>query len=128
MSYKIVRKNEAVVYNPAKHYDMRATRLHNPEDVNAGSLTMGLSHFLPGGGCEYGSNLKESIYYIVEGEMDLEVEISTSAEVKTTLYAGDSFHCGPGTMKGIQNNGTVSSQMMVVLVDPVEKETRGDRK
>ena len=118
MSYKIVRKNEAVVYNPAKHYDMRATRLHNPEDVNEGSITMGLSHFLPGGGCEYGSNNKESIYYIIEGQMDIEVEIGSPNEVKTTLHAGDSFHCGPGTMKGIHNNGTTTAQMLVVIVSP----------
>lgn len=121
MSYKIVRKNESVAYQPAKHYDMRATRLHNPEDVNQGSMIMGLSHFLPGGGCEYVSNLKESIYYIVEGEIDLEVELGTANEIKTTLCKGDSFHCGPGTMKGLQNNGTVSAQMLLILVEPVEK-------
>ena len=118
MSFKIVRKNEAVTYHPPKHYDMRATRLHNPDDVNAGRITMGLSHFLPGGGCEYGSNAKESIYYILEGEMDLEVEVGTADEVKTTLHAGDSFHCGPDTQKGIRNNGSVTAQMLVVIVAP----------
>jgi len=118
MSFKIVRKNESVTYQPAKHYDMRATRLHHSEDVNQGNITVGLSHFLPGGGCEYGSNLKESIYYIIEGEMDLEVETGTSDETKVTLYPGDSFHCGPGTRKGIQNNGTASAQMLVILAEP----------
>lgn len=118
MSYKIVRKNEAVTYNPPRHYEMRATRLHDPGDVNQGSVTMGLSHFLPGGGCEYGSNAKESIYYIVKGEMTLEVEKGTDQEVITTLYEGDSFHCGPGTQKGIHNNGTETAQMLVVIVSP----------
>jgi hypothetical protein len=28
--------------------------------------------------------------------MYLESEVGTPEEVKTTLYAGDSFHCGPG--------------------------------
>ena len=118
MSYKIVRKTEAVTYHPPKHYDMRATRLHNPADVNEGGITMGISHFLPGGGCEYGSNAKESVYFILEGEMDIEIETGTPEEVKTTLHAGDSFHCGPGTRKGIQNNGPVAAQMLVVIVDP----------
>lgn len=118
MSFRIVRKSEAVTYNPPKHYDMRATRLHNPSDVNEGLVTMGVSHFLPGGGCEYGSNAKESIYYILEGEMDLDVELGTPDEVRTTLFAGDSFHCGPNTMKGIQNNGTTTARMLVVIVAP----------
>ncbi len=116
MSFKITRRDEAVTYNPPKHFDMRATRLHSPGDVNQGTVTMGLSHFLPGGGCEYGSNAKESIYYIVEGEMTLSVELGTPEEVVTVLRAGDSFHCGPGTRKGIVNEGTVSAQMLTVIV------------
>ena len=46
MSYKIVRRNEAATYEAAKHFDVRTTRLHNPEDVPEGSIVMGLSHFL----------------------------------------------------------------------------------
>lgn len=113
MSYKFTRKNEATTYEAPGHYDVRTTRLHNPQDVNDGKIIMGLSHFLPGGGCETGSNPMESIYYIVEGEMDFEVEGE-----KTTLYAGDSFHCGPFTNKSIKNNGTVSTQMLVVILPP----------
>lgn len=118
MSFKIVRKNEAIFYEAPGHYDMRPTRLHNPDDVNDGKITMGLSHFLPGGGCEYGSNLFESIYYVIEGEMFIEVEIGTENEIKTTLNVGDSFHCGPNTKKGIINNGNVTTQMLVVLIIP----------
>jgi len=116
MSYKIVRKSEATFYEAPGHYDMRPTRLHNPADVNDGKIIMGLSHFLPGGGCKAGSNGLESIYYIVGGEMDLETDTE-----KTTLHIGDSFHCGPGTHKAIQNNGSVTCQMLVVLTKPEEK-------
>lgn len=120
MSYKIVRRNEAKFYEAAGHYDMRPTRLHNPEDVNDGRIVMGLSHFLPGGGCEFGSNPLESIYYIIEGEMDIETEDGN----KTTLKQGDSFHCGPNTKKGIHNNGAVTCQMLVCLI-PTEKTNGG---
>ncbi len=113
MSYKIVRRNEAVAYQPPGHYDMRATRLHNSTDVNEGRITVGLSHFLPGGGCEFGSNSLETVYYIIEGEMELKTETE-----KTVLHAGDTFHCGPGTKKSIRNNGPVSCQMLVVLTAP----------
>lgn len=117
MSYKIVRRNEATTYEAPGHFDVRTTRLHNPVDVNNGKLVMGLSHFLPGGGTEFGGNPLESIYYIIEGEMDLEAEDG----IKTTLHVGDSFHCGPFTKKGIKNNGTVSCQMLVCLLPPDQK-------
>ena len=120
MSYKITRKNEAVKYEAPGHFDVRTTRLHNADDVNSGSIVMGLSHFLPGGGCDYGSNAKETIYYVVEGQMYLESELGTPDEVKTTLYAGDSYHCGPGTKKSVVNNGSTSCQMLVALVTPPE--------
>ena len=117
MSFKVVRKEEATFYEALGHYDMRPTRLHNPEDVNEGRMIMGLSHFLPGGGCEFGSNPLESIYYIVAGEMDVETEDGG----KTTLHTGDSFHFGPGTKKGIKNNGSVTCQMLVCLLPPDKK-------
>lgn len=116
MSYKITRKDESYTYEAKGHSDCRTTRLHDPQDVNSGVVIMGLTHFLPGGGTEYGSNPKESVYYILEGQMYLESEVGTPEEVKTTLYAGDSFHCGPDTKKCVKNTGTTSSQMLVVLI------------
>ena len=120
MSYKITRKNEAYTYEAPGHFDVRTTRLHDPKDVNSGGITMGLSHFLPGGGCDYGANAKESVYYIIEGQMYLESEVGTEDEIKTTLYAGDTYHCGPNTKKSVVNNGTTACQMLVVLITPPE--------
>jgi len=120
MSYKVTRKEEAKKYEAPGHFDVLATRLHNPQDVNAGGITMGLSHFLPGGGLEYNSNAKESLYYILEGQMYIESELGTENELKTTLYAGDSYHCGPGTKKSAVNTGATSTRMLVVIVVPPE--------
>lgn len=115
MTYKIVRKEEAYAYEAPLHYNMLATRLHNPEDVNDGRMIMGLSHFLPGGGCEFGSNPMESIYYIVSGQMTL-----TAENEETVLHSGDSFHCGGATKKAVKNNGTESCQMLVCLLPPAQ--------
>jgi quercetin dioxygenase-like cupin family protein len=120
MSYKITRRDEAYTYEAPGHFDVRTTRLHDPKDVNLGGVTMGLSHFLPGGGCNYGANAKETVYYIIEGQMELKAEGENGLESTTTLYAGDSFHCGPGTKKSVVNNGTDSCKMLVVLVTPPE--------
>jgi quercetin dioxygenase-like cupin family protein len=116
MSYKITKKEEAYTYTAPKHFDVRTTRLHDPVDVNGGVMTIGLSHFLPGGGCEFGSNALESVYYIVEGEMTLVAENDEGAQQKVVLHKGDSFHCGAGTKKSVVNEGTESCQMLVALV------------
>ena len=47
MSFRITKREDAVPYEAKGHYGMLATRLHNPADVNDGSMTQGLSHFLP---------------------------------------------------------------------------------
>jgi quercetin dioxygenase-like cupin family protein len=116
MSYKITRKSEAYKYEAAKHFDVRTTRLCDPQDVNSGVMTVGLSHFLPGGGCEFGANQLESVYYIVEGEMTLTVENDEGLQQVTVLNKGDAFHCGPGTKKSVVNSGSESCQMLVALV------------
>ena len=113
MSYKIVRKEDAYEYEAPGHYDVRATRLHNPDDVNGGSMIMGLSHFEPGGGCEFGNNPLESIYYIISGEMTLKTD-----DEETVLREGDTFHCGGGTNKSVVNTGSGVTQMLVALVPP----------
>lgn len=117
MHYKITREEEAVPYDAPGHYGMLATRLHQAGELEQGRMILGLSHFLPDGGCETGSNPLESIYYIVEGQMELE----TADGCKTTLRQGDSFHCAPGVRKGIRNNGTASCRMLVCLLPPEER-------
>jgi quercetin dioxygenase-like cupin family protein len=118
MSYKITRRNEVYNYEAPGHHEVRTTRIADAADVNQGGITFGLSHFLPGGYTDLGANQKESIYYILHGEMYLEAEVGTPDEIKTTLYAGDAFHCGPGTKKSVKNTGNVSTQMLVAMADP----------
>lgn len=113
MSYKITRKNEPYTYEAPGHFKCLCTRLHDPKDVNDGKAIMGLTHFLPGGGCEFGNNAAESIYYILEGEMTLKTD-----NEETVLHAGDTFHCGGGTNKSVLNTGSVATQMLVVLIPP----------
>jgi len=110
MSYKVICKEDAYKYDPPGHFDVLCTRLHNPTDVNEGKMTMGLSHFQPGGGCTFGNNPFESIYYIISGQMTLKTD-----NEEIILQPGDTFHCGPGTNKSVINNGTGVCQMLVVL-------------
>ena len=113
MSYKITHANESYTYEAPGHHGCLGTRLHDPQDVNEGAIIVGLTHFLPGGGTDFGNNPMESMYYVVEGEMTLKTD-----DGETVLHAGDSFHCGPGTNKCVKNTGTTSAQMLVALTAP----------
>jgi quercetin dioxygenase-like cupin family protein len=113
MSYKVVRKEDAYSYEAPGHFDVDPTRLHNADDVNKGRMTMGLSHFELGGGCEFGSNPAESIYYIISGQMTLKTD-----DEETVLMPGDTFHCGPDTKKSVTNTGSEKCQMLVCMILP----------
>jgi len=110
MAYKITLKDEAVVYDAPGHYNMTATRLHNPQDVD-GKLCVGYSHFQPGGGAEMAVANVELIYYNVEGEMTL----TTDDGKKTVLRAGDSVHFAPGTGRSVENTGDSVASMLVIF-------------
>lgn len=109
MSYKYTEAKEAVTYEPAGHYDVRCTRLHNPEDVD-GKITLGLSHFLPGGGAEMAKAPVELIYYVIEGEMT----VTTEDGEEYVLRNGDSMHFSPEQGRKSENTGIVTAKMLVI--------------
>jgi mannose-6-phosphate isomerase-like protein (cupin superfamily) len=116
MSYKVTRRNEAYKYDAAGHFDVRTTRLHDPQDVNDGTIVMGLSHFLPGGGAEMKPANFEMVYYIAEGEMTVTMGEEDGKETPYVLHAGDSVHFGKGTLRSCLNTGCVSAQMLVIMI------------
>lgn len=111
--YKITRNLQGYQYEAPGHNFCKPTRLHDPADVDGGKMIMGVTYFAPGGGCDYGANPLESIYYILEGEMTLKTETE-----ETVLRKGDSFHCCGGTKKSVTNTGTCTTAMLVALLPP----------
>ncbi len=114
--YKVTKKDGYYSYEAPGHFDCRLTRLHDPADVEGGRIINGLSHFLPGGGTEFGANALESIYYIVEGQMLFKGDDGE----EVLLQKGDSVHIAPGCKKSVLNTGTTSAQMLVILLPPDE--------
>lgn len=110
MSYKITRAEEAYEYHPKGHFGVRCTRLVDAGEAE-GQLIVGVSHFEPGGGTEFGASAKESLYYILKGEMT----VRTEAE-ETVLHEGDVIHVGAGTPKCVKNTGNCVCDMLVCLV------------
>lgn len=113
--YKVTKKDGYYTYEAPGHHDCKLCRLHDPQDIDGGKLVNGLSHFLPnGGGTDYAANPLESIYYIVEGTM----KFTGDDGVETILEAGDSVHIAPGAKKSVENIGSTTAQMLVILLPP----------
>ena len=114
MSYKVTKKDESYKYEAPGHFECLTTRLHDPADVNDGTIVMGLSHFLPGGGAKMAPAKFEMVYYIQKGEMTVTLDDGKEYCRK----AGDSLHFGPGTGRACQNTGTECAEMITVMIKP----------
>ena len=122
--YSIQRKrgtegSTIYAYTAPGHNECVPTRLHDkqgggPNDIEGGRMIMGITYFVPGGNTDLANNPMESIYYILNGEMTLQVE----NEPPTVLHAGDSFRCAGGVNKSVTNTGTEVCQMLVCLLPP----------
>lgn len=116
---KVVRLADAFEYPVTGHLDMRALRLHNKETSNTVDYTLGLSHFLPGGGTEYVETGVELIYFILEGEMTVRTKDET-----IVLKKYDSIHFNVGDGKEIRNETNLTEKERKEIEDKVEQEVQ----
>lgn len=110
---KVTRLNDAFEYPVTGHFDMRALRLHNRETSDAVDFSLGLSHFLPGGGTDYVETAVELTYFILEGEMTLRTERDV-----IVLKKYDSVHFSVGDGKSIKNETNLPASMLVIAGMP----------
>ena len=98
-------------YNPPLHFDMKALKLHGTEETGATKFWMGMSHFLPGGGCEWAyeeNSPTEKIYFVLDGEI-----VVTAKDEEFVLKKGDSLFIGPNEGRSMLNK---TNQVVTVLV------------
>lgn len=110
---EVTRLAEARSYDAPKHYDCRALRLQGWEASGTESFWVGLSHFLPAGGCERDVTPLEKVYVVTEGE----VTVVTDAE-EVVLGPYDSCRLAPNEARSIENRTNRPASMIVVLPYP----------
>ena len=81
--------------------------------TDAKNFSVGLSHFLPGGGAEMDATPLEKVYVVVSGEVTV---ITKSGEVK--LGPMDSICLEPGEARAVENRTNLTASMLVVMPYP----------
>ena len=97
-------------YEAPGHFKMVALRLSGKEETGAEKFWVGMSHFLPGGGAEFGATPAEKYYFVLEGE----ITIKTKKE-EITLGRWDSIYIGPNEGREIINKTNKPVSMLVVV-------------
>jgi quercetin dioxygenase-like cupin family protein len=97
-------------YEAAGHFKMVALRLSGKEETGAEKFWVGMSHFLPGGGAEFGATPAEKYYFVLDGE----ITVKTKKE-EITLGPWDSVYIGPNEGREIINKTNKPVSMLVVI-------------
>ncbi len=97
-------------YEAPGHFKMVALRLSGKEETGAEKFWVGLSHFLPGGGAEFGATPAEKYYLVLDGE----ITVKTKKE-EITLGPWDSVYIAPNEGREIINKTNKPVSMLVVI-------------
>lgn len=107
---KVTRLAEARPYEAKAHFAMTGLRLQGAEAGPCDFATLGLSHFLPGGGAESSASAVEKLYVVVTGEITI---ITDTGE--TVLGPMDNCRLAPGQRRSILNRSNLPASMLVIL-------------
>jgi quercetin dioxygenase-like cupin family protein len=113
---EVTRLADAKRYEAPKHFDCTALRLQGWDASGAQGFWVGLSHFLPAGGCERDATPLEKVYVVTEGEVTV---VTDGGE--TTLGPYDSCHIAPDEARSIENRTNRPASMLVVMPYPPGK-------
>jgi quercetin dioxygenase-like cupin family protein len=117
---EVVRLEGAKPYFPPRHEDVRCLRLQGFEASGAASFSVGLSHFLPGGGAEMDATPLEKVYVVIAGEVTV-----TTEDAAVTLGELDSCRLAPGEARSIANHTNLPASMLVIMPYPAPEGSGG---
>src|SRR3954451_11976263 len=95
---QVTRIDQAAPYEAPKHHGGHMLRLHGYDASSAENFSVGLSHFLPGGGAEHDATPLEKVYVVLSGELRL-----TTDDDEVTLGPLDSCYLAPNEARSVAN-------------------------
>jgi quercetin dioxygenase-like cupin family protein len=109
----VTRLADAKPYQAPKHVDCTALRLQGFDASPVEGFSVGLSHFLPGGGVERDATPIEKVYVVTEGEVTIVTD-----EGEATLGPYDSIYLAPDEARAIENRTNRPASMITVVPYP----------
>ena len=110
---QVNRLSEVESYEAPNHFGCSSFRLQGFDASDSKNFWVGMSHFLPGGGCEHEATPLEKVYVVTAGEVTV---ITDDGEA--TLAAGDSCHIPAGEARSVINRANIPATMTVVMPYP----------
>lgn len=110
---EVTRLDDAQPYEAPKHFDCTALRLQGFDVSDSQNFSVGLSHFLPGGGVEMDATPLEKVYVCTEGEITI---VTEQGEARLQRY--DSIYLAPNEARAIENRTNMPASMLVVMPYP----------
>ena len=115
MAARITRADAAPPYSPPLHSGVEARRLQGLEAGSTERFWVGLSTYPPGAAAELAPTAQETVYVVLDGELELAVP---AEGVRETLRAGDSVHLPQGTVRSVTNVSGAEARLLVILATP----------
>jgi mannose-6-phosphate isomerase-like protein (cupin superfamily) len=109
----VKRFADAKHYEAPNHFDMRGMRLQGFEPGGPEKFSVGLSHFLPGGGAGPDSSPLEKVYVVLSGNLSV-----WAGDDHAVLGPMDSCTIGPSVERKILNETNEIVTMIVVMPYP----------
>ncbi|MHB8566207.1 MAG: cupin domain-containing protein [Nitrososphaerales archaeon] len=107
---KKVELKDAISYQAPGHFGCTALRLQHKDTTGTQSFTVGLSHFLPGGGAEMATSEFERVYYVISGT----ITVTDSEGRDITLGPTDSLYIAIGERRSVLNKTNQPVSMLVI--------------
>jgi quercetin dioxygenase-like cupin family protein len=110
---KLVQHGEGAAYQAKGHFSCYPmNKLVVGKDTQR--FTVGMSHFLPGGGAEMSASPKERAYYVMSGK----IKVTGKKGEDYLVGAGDVIYIGPGEEREMKVMGTEPSTILVIVTPP----------
>jgi len=112
---KKVEFKDVKPYSPAGHTNMTALKIQGKEETGLERFWVGVTHFLPKGGADWGyeDNPEEKVYFVLEGEVTVRNNDET-----VVLKKWDSLYLGPNEGRVITNESNMPASMLVTITNP----------
>jgi quercetin dioxygenase-like cupin family protein len=106
---KLVKVGEGTPYQAPHHNAFWGIKKFEQE-TETKSLTVAISHFLPGGGAEFSSAPFERVYFCLEGKVTVK-----GKNEEYTLEQGDMIYITEGEERSISVNNTRTATLLVIM-------------